>query len=149
MARFSLAILAVLAVGRMNADELDDAAAAALWSIQRDHFEHMGALYADPTTGRIQQTTTVSDRKTGETDGRVEIPKGSLRGIFHNHPDRARDAHRFSPEDVRQAHKLGVPSYISNGYHIYRYDPTPENERRQMPGRLEPGVPVLALIPAK
>src|SRR5690606_1269995 len=81
--------------------------------------------------------------------GSFSIPAGSLLGIFHNHPLSGREARdrnrrRFSPTDVKQAQRLGVPSYIIAGNQLFRYDPRPV-----APDALENvrGEPVLAMIP--
>ena len=123
---------------------LDDAAARALFALAFEPVEHIGLLYEQD--GQILATPTRSMRNESETRGAFTIPTGSLRAIFHNHPpkrlkrdnlsrsDRRRS--EFSPDDIRQAQKLGVPSYIAAGNKLRRYDPAT--------GRMED---VLAEIP--
>lgn len=110
---------------------LDDAAARALFALVYEPVEHIGLLYEQD--GQILATPTRSMRNESETRGAFTIPEGSLRAIFHNHPpkrlkrdnlsrsDRRRS--EFSLDDIRQAQKLGVPSYIAAGPKLRRYDP--------------------------
>lgn len=110
---------------------LDDAAAAALWPIMAAPVEHIGLLYAHGDG--IRTTETVSQDNAGKTRGKFAVPAGTLRGMFHNHPPRGRrretlsdkdkDRIKFSQQDIRQAQRLGVPSYIAAGHKIRRYDP--------------------------
>lgn len=113
--------------------QLDDAAARALWALRHAPIEHIGLLYEQD--GRILATPTQTRDHYATTGGTFQIPAGSLRGIFHNHPARRsgrgdldasrRDRQRtkFSPDDYRQAKRLGVPSYIAAGNKLRRYDP--------------------------
>src|SRR5690606_13047434 len=74
-----------------------------------------------------------SQHNESKTRGAFAIPTGSLRAIFHNHPPRRsgrgdlsgsdRQRSEFSLDDIRQAQKLGVPSYIAAGNKLRRYDP--------------------------
>lgn len=121
-------------------DALDDAAAAALWWVGENKnpaVEHIGLLYAGPQG--VARTDTQTSRSREQTGGAFSIPAGSLRGLFHNHPINGQTTakvSRPSADDVKQAKALGVPSYISVGQNIFRYDPaTGETE------------PVLAQIP--
>jgi hypothetical protein len=113
------------------ADNVDDAAAAALFLLARTKpaaFEHLGLLYEQE--GEIRRTDTRSSNDRGAVRGRFSVPSGSLRGIFHNHPvgsyegSRSSVRERFSADDVAQAQALGVPSYISVDDRIRRYDPS-------------------------
>ena len=130
-----------------NLHQLDDAAARALWALADAPVEHIGLLYEQD--GRILATPAQTRGRYATTGGTFQIPAGSLRGIFHNHPARRsergdldagrRDRQRtkFSPDDYRQAKRLGVPSYIAAGPKLLRrYDPAT--------GRTED---VLAMIP--
>lgn len=109
---------------------LDDAAAAALWTLRNARAEELGLLY-DEGQG-IARTKTISRGDTRRTGGTFKVPPGSLRALFHNHPPREphkgaggkRDVEQeqFSPDDMLQARKLGVPSYISVGDRLRRYD---------------------------
>lgn len=113
-------------------DNLDDAAAAALWLLRNATREEIGLLYESQQG--IERTPTQDSGDTRRAGGRFAIPPGSLRGIFHNHPPRelgrgargAEDPEReqFSGDDTRQARELGVPSYISAGDKVLRYDPS-------------------------
>lgn len=125
---------------------LDDAAARALFALAFEPVEHIGLLYEQD--GQILATSTRSLRNESETRGAFSIPAGSLRAIFHNHPpkrsgrgDLSRSDRRrseFSLDDIRQAQKLGVPSYIAAGPKLRRFDPAT--------GRVED---VLAEIPVE
>ena len=110
---------------------LDDAAAAALWALRNEPMEHIGLLYEQ---GGIRATPTATTNRRSTTGGAFQIPKGSLRALFHNHPARkkrggmaseSRDRTRtdFSEDDIAQARRLGVPSYIAAGPKLRRYDP--------------------------
>lgn len=108
--------------------ELDDAAARALWPLRSATTESLGVLYRLPD-GSIAFTEPVVGGKDS-AKGSFSIPAGSLLGIFHNHPlsghkAKDRNRRRFSPADVKQAQRLGVPSYIIAGDQLFRYDPRP------------------------
>lgn len=116
----------------MNNYAIDDAAAAALWAIQNAQQEHIGLLYGQG--GEVRATPTQTQSRRASTGGAFSIPRGSLLGLFHNHPSRmkrgktatdGRDRMRteFSPDDIEQARALGVPSYIAAGSKLRRYDP--------------------------
>lgn len=112
-------------------DALDDAAVAALWTLRGAGVEHLGLLYDD---GGIRRTPTQSRNARNASRGAFEIPTGSLRGLFHNHPlpknPRARqNAARFSYDDIDQAKRLGVPSYIAVGDDVRRFDPGAAGDR--------------------
>ena len=127
--------------------QLDDAAARALWALRHAPIEHIGLLYEQD--GTIRATPTRSQHNESKTRGTFAVPAGSLRAIFHNHPPRRsrrgdlsasrRDRQRseFSRDDIIQAQKLGVPSYIQAGNELLRYTP----------GGPLTGEPVLAEIP--
>lgn len=138
--RAAIVLLGVLLVAESRGapnpyDAIDDAAAAALWRLaaeQNSRREHIGLLYG--TAAGIERTPTRDTGGTRNAGGTFAIPPGSLRGLFHNHPQRelARGAHgaqdeeraQFSGDDIRQARALGVPSYISAGDKVLRYDPS-------------------------
>jgi hypothetical protein len=107
-------------------ENTDDAAAAALFRLSKAPVEHMGLLYQ--TGDRFDHTPTQSRNRQGEVKGRFNLPTGSLRALFHNHPT-AGDApnspttRQFSATDRAEAKRLGVPSYISAGDTLRRYDP--------------------------
>lgn len=112
-------------------DKLDDAATAALWLLRNNAQEEIGLLYQG--ANGIARTPTRGTGGTRHSGGTFAIPSGSLRGLFHNHPARemGRGAHgaedperaKFSGDDTLQARSLGVPSYISAGDTVMRYDP--------------------------
>lgn len=112
---------------------LDDAAAAALYAIEAQEREHIGAIYRDGVGfGR----TPVVSGGHGGVKGSLTIPTGlrNVAALFHNHPlvewrqgkplrgDNVRDS--FSADDRMQARKLGVPSYISAGDTVMKFDPS-------------------------
>lgn len=112
---------------------MDDAAAAALWMLSLEHDsrrERIGLLYGDD----YKRTPTRGQGEGDSAGGAFAIPRGSLRALFHNHPDTtsgARDlrnaggGERFSSDDVEQARKLKVPSYISTpSGAVRRYEPS-------------------------
>lgn len=109
---------------------LDDAAAAALFNLSRlqdPTREHIGLLYGDD----YRRTPTQTREARRSTGGAFKIPPGGLRALFHNHPESSQkgarpdtDRSRFSYDDIAQAKKLGVPSYISAGEQVFRYDPS-------------------------
>jgi hypothetical protein len=104
---------------------LDDAAAAALFAIQDAKVENIGALYRDGAG--VARTPTRSSGGDTSVRGTLKIPAGSLLALFHNHPPLGRDDFergRFSRDDLQQAQMLRVPSYISAGDRIRRYDPS-------------------------
>lgn len=113
-------------------DQLDDAAAAALWQLRAKPQEEIGLLYRG--LNGVERTPTQSRGGTRRAGGSFAIPPGSLRAIFHNHPAReiargargSKDVERdaFSGDDTLQARTLGVPSYISAGDRVMRYDPS-------------------------
>lgn len=110
----------------MPYSSLDNEAAAAFFEIERmrSPYENIGLLYEQD--GRIRRTPVASKNRAGRVKGRFEIPAGSLRGIFHNHPNtggRKLDLDRFSADDLEQAKRLGVPSYIMGGGAFRRFDP--------------------------
>ena len=124
-------------------DLLDDAAVAALWGLTPNQEEHLGLLYEE--NGHIEWTPAQSQDKRNASRGSFSVPAGSLRAVFHNHPlpenPRVRlGAQRFSPDDMAQANKLRVPSYIAVGNEVRRYTPGAFSNR---------GEPVLAQIPLK
>jgi hypothetical protein len=110
----------------MAYDNLDNAAAAALWMLaleQDAQHEHMGALYASGQG--FDRTPTISSGGSEHVRGALTLPqKGSLRGLFHNHPGPERSSEGFSEDDKAQARRLKVPSYISTPSGAWRkFDP--------------------------
>ncbi len=119
---------------------LDDAAQAALWPLQRAPVEQVALLYEQD--GQIHNTPPRGDAKDRAREA-FQIPKGSLRAITHNHPlsENPRknvNIRRFSHDDMTMANKLRVPSYISVGNELKRYNPGAMSDH---------GEPVLAQIP--
>jgi len=100
---------------------LDDVAAAALYRLTREPYEHVGLLYENG--GAIERTPTRSQRSQGRASGRFEVPSGSLRALFHNHPPSSTEGAEFSARDMSNAQRLGVPSYITSGDRVRRFDP--------------------------
>lgn len=111
----------------MAYDDLDNAAAAALWMLpyrEDPRVEHMGALYASGEG--FERTGTVSRGGSEHVRGALTIPEqGALRALFHNHPGTERSSEDLSPDDKAQARRLRVPSYISTPSGGLRvFDPT-------------------------
>lgn len=110
---------------------IDDAAAAALWPLRNKVQEEIGLLYE--AEGGIKSTPSLNSGRARSSGGTFKIPPKSLRGLFHNHPLRERgsgarggeDVERREPsgDDALQARSLGVPTYISAGDYLFRYDP--------------------------
>jgi hypothetical protein len=102
---------------------LDDAAVRALYLLQHQPNEHMGALYH---TGQgPQASSTVTSQRDGTVKGNISIPPGSLRGLFHNHPATGAEAATFSPDDKAQARQKKVPSYITTpDGRVFVFNPT-------------------------
>lgn len=102
---------------------LDDAAAAALYRIASMPKEQIGALYASGDS--VARTPTITAGHDSKVRGSLSVPAGSLLALFHNHPSLGLERERaiFSNDDKAQARRLGVPSYISAGDKVMRYDP--------------------------
>src|SRR5690606_1457845 len=105
--------------------KLDDAAAAALWPIAHAPVEYMGALYGD----ELSRSELVTSGRDARVRGKLQIPGGAsaIRALFHNHPPDKRSSVKerraqFTLDDRVTAQGLGVPSYISAGERVYRYD---------------------------
>lgn len=119
-------------------DYLDDAAAAALYGIDRKPTEHIGVVYED--RGALRSTPPASRDMKGRAEGVFAIPKGSLRALYHNHPNEGknRSVRAFSEDDKNNARQFGVPSYISVGHEILRWAPDGKGTQ-----------PVLAQLPVE
>jgi hypothetical protein len=107
--------------------ELDNAAEAALFMLgltQNPKVEHLGALYAGDQG--IARTGTV-DGNDQHTHGTLSVPHGSLLALFHNHPNIRgfEGGDGPSQDDIAQAQRLKVPSYISTpSGRTRRFDPS-------------------------
>lgn len=129
---------------------LDDAAAAALMRINAQEnaeiHEYIGLIYQDPKTGKYLFTEPQSTRARDRSKGAFRIPKGSLRAIIHNHPEAASNdpGPYLSPDDMEQARKFGVPSYIGVGSSLLRWTGKTSGPFRSRRGLTEE---VLAQIP--
>lgn len=117
---------------------LDDAAVAALWRLSSEPIEHMSALYGDDSN--IQRSNSITADSNRSVRGKLLVPPGTLRALVHNHPlvkpkrdlRNAWGQDEFSPDDVEQAKRLGVPSYISAGDKVFRYDPSTETTQEAL-----------------
>ena len=133
---------------------IEDAAAAALVHAvarsraSRRQSEYMGAVYEQDGRYYYTEPRSLHSRTGGAT--RLQIPTGSLRALYHNHPPGGGND-RFSPEDIKMARKLGVPSFVSIAPTKKRGKRAPgaESLRAYYPGQTtdDRGVPVLAEIP--
>lgn len=127
-------------------DNVNDAAAAALMRINRlphaNEREYIGLIYEDPETGKFLFTDPQTRNREGKTRGKFRIPKGSLRGFIHNHPEGGNDRHRdrLSEDDVNMSRQLGVPSFIGVGNELFMFS-------GKTRGRMGLTEPVLAKIP--
>lgn len=108
---------------------LDDSAAAALYALAPLDTEYMGALYS--AGEELRRSNIVASSSDSGVRGKLSVPRGAMRALFHNHPRAkgTRDVSRaeFSPDDKAQARKLGVPSYITAGGRVRRFDPRTNN----------------------
>jgi hypothetical protein len=137
-ARCALAMLCVWMQQVANGtDNLDDLAASVLWRFRNEPVEHLGLLYSGPNGPAALPPQSIGN--SGKAKGRFTLP-GQLLALYHNHPPKqGRDTEhaRFSEDDLSQAKRLGVPSYIIAGTELVRYTP----------GGPSRGAPVLAQFP--
>lgn len=76
-----------------------------------DRYENGGAVVEKD--GVFYRTEPVSNGDMGHIRFAVDIPAGGrLAAIFHTHPDLGTQTRLFSQDDVAEASKLGIPSYI-------------------------------------
>lgn len=129
-------------------DAVDDAAAAALMRINAQpdvsRLEYIGLIYQDPKTGKFKFTDPQTMGARGETKGAFRIPRGSLRGVIHSHTGNDKQARLLSQDDVVQAKKYDVPSYIGVGDSLLRWTGKLSRDGRNIMGKTEE---VLAQIP--
>lgn len=106
----------------MDWTALDDAAAAALYQLANAPIEHMGALYG----ADLKRSNLISMNDASRVRGTLQVPRAEMRALFHNHPPRKRDRDReyFSEDDKGIARRMNLPSYISAGDRVRRFDPT-------------------------
>ncbi len=113
----SVIIACILAAGAPAFDTAEAAAIAGLRESatlpRSQSFEAAGIVY------RCGDAYTYSDQKVGNDrfgfKYSVRLPDGAiLAALFHTHPHQVTEADptKFSPDDMAQADKLGVPSYI-------------------------------------
>jgi hypothetical protein len=120
----------------MPMDALDDAAAAALWSMRKSPIEYMAALSA--SGDGYQKSNSIESGSSGRVKGQLSVPKGALRALVHNHPGEGAEVGSFSDADKAQAKKLNVESYITTpdgrvqSYYPYR-SPTTREVLAQFP----------------
>jgi hypothetical protein len=140
---------------------VEDAAAAAQKVVRKNpmhsRFELMAFIYQDPKSGKYKYTDPQTQGKSGKVKATVTIPQGSLRGIFHNHPEgRSKSNNKMrkflSPDDVSAADQTGVQTFIDVDDELLSFDPkTGKRKSIKLAGgrRGEGGVgePVLAQIP--
>lgn len=133
---------------------LEDAAAAARFVLVRkeeaDSNEFIGLLFQDPDTGKFKFTDLHNQGKEAKAKGRFRIPKGSLRGIIHNHAAGFKtidDLKNLSNDDVHLARKLNVPSFISTSDGLFVFNPENGRTRGRVGRRQGITEEVLARIP--
>lgn len=98
--------------GYVTYPSADQAAMAALRSIQEKHVETGGAVLFNPQAGHYAYTQPVGKNDTGHFSAAVQVPPGwQMAALFHTHPVGARST-EFSPDDIDMARQLKVPSYI-------------------------------------
>ena len=112
------------------ARSLDDSAAAALMLLELTkpkNRENLGALFTNGADDELQRSNVIESGQDTHVRGTLAIPKGSaLEALYHNHPLIKGDAAHwaeFSDDDKAQARRLGIPSYISAGDAIRKFDP--------------------------
>lgn len=129
-------------------DAVDDAAAAALMRINAQpdvgRKEYIGLIYQDPKSGKFKFTDPQTMGARGETKGAFRIPRGSLRAVIHSHTGNDKQARLLSQDDVVQAKKYDVPSYIGVGNSLLRWTGKLSRDGRNIMGKTEE---VLAQIP--
>lgn len=133
-------------------DSVQDAVAAALARVDEQDDaktrEYIGLIYQDPETGRYLFTDPHGQGRRTRAKASIKIPPGSARAIYHNHPrvpGSPEERSFFSPDDIRMAAKLGIPSFIGVGSELFMWDPFNPGERTR--SGLGNGQPVLAQIP--
>lgn len=113
-------------------ETLDAAAIAARDHIRSlkgsDKREYIGLLYQDPKNGQYfftEPQTQAGTEAAGKSRGTFSIPKGSARGIIHNHPRGGNDKqrHLLSPGDIDMSRQLGIPSYVGVDDQLHIWDP--------------------------
>ncbi|MBI3564842.1 MAG: hypothetical protein HY079_06575 [Elusimicrobia bacterium] len=117
-------------------------------------YENGGAVVAKD--GSFYRTEPVSNGDEGHIRFAVEVPAGArLVAIFHTHPDAGPQTRLFSQDDVAEAAKLGLTSYIGvmDDRVIRRFTPGVTPTRPYTPpgsslprGRVSDGETVLALL---
>ena len=106
--------------------------------------------------GAFYRTEPVSSGEEGHIRFAVDVPAGArLVAIFHTHPDDGPQTRLFSWDDVNEAKKLGLTSYIGvmNDHVIRRFTPGVTPTRPYTPsgsslprGRVSEGEPVLTVL---
>jgi hypothetical protein len=111
--------------------ELDDAASAALYSLGLygdPKREAIGGIFSGPDG--LGRTATASSGQAAHVRGTLAKPAGTAwAALFHNHPPAERgtesSAELFSDDDMAQARRLKLPSYISTPKgKVLVFDPT-------------------------
>lgn len=134
----------------------DQAAVAALriaMPLSRD-YENGGAIIE--RDGAFYYSDPVSNGDTGHIAFKAALPKGSrLAAIYHTHPSSEENSRMFSWDDVAEAKKLNLNSYIGvvGDGTIRFFDPlkTPTYAfqipgTRMSPGRVSDGVIIATIV---
>lgn len=102
---------------------LDGAAKACAALFPNGAGETAGVVFKDPA-GQFLCSTTVPG-SADHFEFRVGVPRGvSLGAILHSHPGKDAYGQVFSPDDIKMANQLKLPSYVrfmdANDTRVYR-----------------------------
>lgn len=119
-------------------DSLDEAAQAFAALFPNGASETAGMLFKDADGKYVYSTTTPGSADHFEL--RAAFPQGvSLGAIVHSHPGKDSYGQVFSPDDLKMADQLKLPSYVrfldANDTRVYRPGVTP-TEKMQLAGTL-------------
>lgn len=115
---------------------LDEAAKACSALFPNDAGETAGVVFKNPDGQYLCSTTVPGTADNFEL--RVAVPRGvSLGAIMHSHPGKDAYGQVFSPDDIKTADQLKLPSYVrfldANDTRVYRPGIT-QTEKMQLVG---------------